>query len=497
MSSPDLNQIQASYTANANHTHRVGDALETAGRFVSAPAAKMISNGLRTFRKLEPGVHGQAMDRMQEVKNRVVYASKTLFYFILCCTGIPLIGAGMRWAATRFFRKTAVWIKPEGPNSNAQKISSAARQALPMKVGVCTFNVGAMASFIADNNGLEQMDTRAAKIAAQITAMKDDDVICLQEGFEGFDEVAKQLKEKNPDLHIVYDVGRSAFSIGSGLVLISKHPVTHFQFWEHPHVGGMEVFASKGVLAATIELPNGKPMIVINTHLNGGAAPAEGFPNGGKSYRSDQLAHVEQRASEYVEAFKQTYPSREPVVVFTGDYNIGPTKPSGKNGAEPAIDGEWFYDEALQEKGASHLATLMSKDDYDRITTQQVDLIDPDALKQETLIDYIDENADPTEILNIPNKFDQTVEKIKDVVTPKRLDQERGVHYSSFNMKLPGAGFDGHPENWVIKAELVDHIFQPNEKVLSGIAKAKFISENLDLAGGVSDHTAHHVNFEI
>lgn len=464
-----LSEYQTSYTLNAEHTSFIGGSLETIGRILTAPGAMFISNGLRLVRKIEPLVHGQKETYNKELLNRIwlLFNTISLLLVNLIFFPIELLGAGMRLTATHFFRKTCVFIQP--------KIKAIAKEVLENKsnsLGLCSFNIAAMPSFIADRNGLERMDTRAKKIAQQIKEMPDE-IICIQEGFENFKDIAKELQRKFPDINILYDVANNhPLRFGSGLVLISKHPITNFQFWEHPNVGGDEVLASKGVLIATIELPNKQHAIIVNTHLNGGAPKSEKFSRGGCDYRSDQLRHVKERTAAYMADFQAQYPGEHPYLFFAGDFNIGPTKPSGEKGLVPAIDDEWIYRAGDRQSGqSSFFNDLMDPEEYDRTTAKYLEMKGGEPLKEKVNM-IAKESLSPKQFIN-------------------------GINYSSFNMEEPGAGFDRAPDRWLLKAEFVDHIFKGNPNTFPGILQTQLDSQVISLENGVSDHTVNHVKYTL
>lgn len=497
--------LQASYTLNREHTYAIGDWLETKGRWLTGPAGQFLSCFICSKRKLEPGKYGQEETLIKEVLSRIGKIVG-LASWTLICSPFELLGVGMRCTATTFFRKSAVWIKPEEQKANT--ISALAKNSLPssassLKVGICSFNIAGMPNFLADRNGVERMDTRAEKIAKQLKEMPDD-IICIQEGFEGFGKIAAMLKEKDPGINIVYDVGRNtSLRLGSGLVLISKHPIKNFQFYQHPHAGGSEKHASKGVLIATIELPNGQPVIIVNTHLSGGADDSVEFPHGGKSYRSDQLNHVKKRTKEYLENFKTCHPGVKPVVLFGGDFNIGPTRPTDpddthkvENGPQvancpivgdvPGVDNEWIYDMGQEKEGKPSILTeLMSKEDYNHTTAKYLRVTKDELLKKN--------------LLDIARNGIQA----RTEAELKRMDESNhvkmGPHFSSWNtspMQEHGMGYDPI-DTWTLKAEFIDHIYQANKDTFPGIGEAKRVDEHLSLENGVSDHTVNHVVFEI
>lgn len=482
---------QHSYTANSAHTHRIGDFLEDTGRWLTAPAGRLIATGICLGRKINPGVGGQADTREKEKQRRVGYFFQTagLLIFNVLWSPILVLGAGMRLAATGLLRKGCVFISPDH-SKQVKKIADVAatvRPQIPRKkneIKICTFNIAGMPNLIADWNGIERMDTRAEKLAEHIAHMKDD-VICIQEGFEKFDVIAKRVKEKNPKIYMLYDVGYKAFKLGSGLALISRYPIKDFEFWNFPKVGGDEKVANKGVLIAQLELPDGQTAIMVNTHLNGGAGAAEGFPGGGRSYRDWQANFLKEKVKNFTDKFIETHPNEKPpLVFFAGDYQIGPTQTHGQ-GTDVQLDPEWFC-----EQGNVPKETVK-----DELSINQPL---PPGLTLPSMYDKLSKPSALSKLMDKQYYNQLTTEHTNQIghrIVGKTF-KDRQDHYSSFQMHDRGVGFDGHYEKWRVKPGLIDHVFQPNYEIFADKIKyASDVEHHIDREEGLSDHTGHHRTF--
>jgi endonuclease/exonuclease/phosphatase family metal-dependent hydrolase len=192
-----------------------------------------------------------------------------------------------------------------------------------------------MPEFIAVRNGLRPTRERIHEAAEELLNT-DDDVLCIQELFQGeaADELASRLKVKYP--YIVYNAGQSSFGLNSGLMIASRYPITHAEYHCHQDRGGADLFAHKGTLAVTVKPHPDQALYIFNSHLNGGAEASPEFPLSGRSYRQSQLNQISRHVDAYIA--EQSPKGVVPTVFLCGDYNIGPLRPAGE-GSEP--DPEW------------------------------------------------------------------------------------------------------------------------------------------------------------
>jgi endonuclease/exonuclease/phosphatase family metal-dependent hydrolase len=95
------------------------------------------------------------------------------------------------------------------------------------------------------------------------------DIVCLQEAFElDFYNQLYAMCAKNR-LNIVHPPLERTLGIGenSGLVTISRHPVTCEKFIRYEEATGLCWFANKGAHYMTVSLGSKKSLRLVNTHL--------------------------------------------------------------------------------------------------------------------------------------------------------------------------------------------------------------------------------------
>lgn len=105
-----------------------------------------------------------------------------------------------------------------------------------------------------------------------LEAEGEPDVICLQEMFDrgAQREMIKALQEKFP--YIIHDVGAKHWPfMGSGLMILSKHPIKEVGFHRFPNALGDESLANKGLAMVRIE-KEGKLFDVATTHTQAGSS---------------------------------------------------------------------------------------------------------------------------------------------------------------------------------------------------------------------------------
>lgn len=466
-------------TVNREHTYRRGDYLEKAGRFLTRPATLFLTTGLQLIRDIKPGIGNQAETYRKELRNRVKYFFQAagLLIFNIAVSPALATGAVLRTIATMRYRKDAVLLQPEKDD-----LTHLADQPLLREINVGTFNIAAMPSFIAVRNNMSQMPERQEQMARTLSGIQKD-VVCLQEAFEGFPEVAQKVRKDFP--YVLYDVGRNTLSkLGSGLGLMSKYPILDFEYWEHAHAVGMETHSRKGALGATIQLPNGEFLILFNIHLHGGGRSSPEYPFGGRSYRTAQLEDFKGNILKYLERFQKNFPGKEPIVLGAGDLNIGPTRPNREG---PFADTEWLSknvplpwdkNNTFPTKNQPSVLTEIMGDYYDTITAKQLEISTEEAAS----------------ILHDPQTKSKTILGIKaKEIAPDDYPQQ----FSSIDK-------DGSKDNSVqkgIKAEFVDHIFAINEELTKQVLKTKRVRQvpiEIDQeAAIVSDHAPAYSTFTV
>lgn len=114
-----------------------------------------------------------------------------------------------------------------------------------------------------------------------------------------------------------WDRGEGAGKLtGSGLVLLSDHPVVGVDMMSFPDFAcaGFDCLANKGVMIAHLRLPDGTMASVVNTHLNANKASGVGRP---------RALHAFARQADLMAGFIARHvPAGRPLVI-AGDMNVG------------------------------------------------------------------------------------------------------------------------------------------------------------------------------
>ena len=471
------------YTENSEHTHWVGTALEKTGRFLTRPVSLFLTNGLRLIRPIQPGVGEQAPTYAKEVGCRVLYGAKAIALLAanLVLSPIELLGSCLRFTATQFFRKDVVWLHPKEEGLPPSDKHHAKSQD---SIKVATFNIGAMPSFAGVFNNCGEMNAERQQAIADLINKMDDDVICIQEAFEGFGPIAQAVKKNFP--YILYDVGRNSQThLGSGLAILSRYPIKKFSYQKHPCAGGIDVFARKGVLAATITLPGNRPFLLFNTHLNAGASSSEKFPDAAHDYRRDQLQSMQEMIKEYVaqhfDFFAADFSTQKPIVLGAGDLNIGPTEKS-KDEALHKLDGEWPDQDRRKFTGKrSEFENIMHDLYYQTVTDRFLDPswreVQHDQAKLKTKVKNV-RNMSQDELAKLATSLNRDVPFIEDESGNKvpKLDVQQLDHVFSIRNDV----FGGNKEKIA--------------KLSAPVLKVQDIRKGRDL---VSDHAPLHVTYKI
>lgn len=325
---------------NKEFSNRFAEGLHAVGRCMTYTCSLTLMDGVRVFvLPLKPGTHEQWSTKAKEIAHRILLVFRMLLLLPLNLS-IGLIGAGLR-ALASLARPKFVYIEP--------RISSILSDGLPKKISFCTYNVAFMPDFISVRNSLPAAQMRLQNIAKTILA-RDDHIICMQEAFhtKAARDLSDKLKKKYP--YIIYNVAPSIFGLNSGLMIASKFPLTNIEFFQHQERGGMDKYANKGMLAATVQVTSKHQLYLFNTHLNGGAENRKEFElgtligtgviksiSGGQFCRKKQL----EQAVNKIELYKNARQHDGKQIVgtwFCGDFNIGPIE---QRLPEVRINPEW------------------------------------------------------------------------------------------------------------------------------------------------------------
>ena len=136
--------------------------------------------------------------------------------------------------------------------------------------------------------------------------LKHYSIILLQ---ECFDETFQSLEGYFPDYHICRGTLKGINIMNSGLVILSKYPITDVQFYLYKQSNPLtfDILSEKGILTAQIEI-NGKKIYVMNTHLQSC-----------DFYRYDRYAVLQlDELNQYLTHLRL----REEKYIVGGDFNI-------------------------------------------------------------------------------------------------------------------------------------------------------------------------------
>ncbi|MCC6143152.1 MAG: endonuclease/exonuclease/phosphatase family protein [Candidatus Hydrogenedentes bacterium] len=161
-------------------------------------------------------------------------------------------------------------------------------------------------------------DTNLARALSEVLRKLDPapDVILLQEiwSVAARDILKESLRETWPHAAHAPEVrlGDIAFQ-PSGLLLLSRHPLSDFRYHRFTQAIGLEFAANKGILGARLDIA-GRPVAIFTTHLEAGNRQDP-------AVRASQLSECSAFMAEYTKADPQTLP------ILAGDFNIRSTEP--------------------------------------------------------------------------------------------------------------------------------------------------------------------------
>ena len=149
--------------------------------------------------------------------------------------------------------------------------------------------------------------SRATRISPLLI---DYDIVILNEAFSH----KAQLLAKTKYPYRVSLKRRSCFDLlGSGLILLSLHPIAKSAMEHFNARGKWDRLASKGIIFCRIRLPNGEEIDVYGTHMQAG------YSNGEQHARDEQARQL----AEFILRHSGEEGRR---VVVAGDMNMGPSK---------------------------------------------------------------------------------------------------------------------------------------------------------------------------
>lgn len=198
---------------------------------------------------------------------------------------------------------------------------------------------------------------RAEQIGRAIQALETD-LVCLQEVFaeENVEQIHDVLRDSHP--HAARHANGAALRLSHGLVILSRFPLSNSSFTEYgATLPGERVFVRRGVLAATLTLPSGRLLRVIDTHTTAGTITATPRSKATNRVRGAQLAEMTSLAR------RAALPT-----LAAGDLNTGPES-SPENYLDLLADGwsDAFLDAAIRD--SLHTATWDPKNALNPVPT--------------------------------------------------------------------------------------------------------------------------------
>lgn len=262
-----------------------------------------------------------------------------IFGFIFALIGLPLaiLGQGLKVSVsaagkelyTHYHYESAAHTEPLLNDDHTADIS---------QLKVYSMNLAAMHSLARWHNGTRPVQPRMEEMVQHILNKKSDqapDVICFQEVFteKATDILVKGLRERYP--YIIHNVGKNIIGVNSGLMLLSKYPITDISFSPFTIRHGQNALSQKGVLNAVIKLPADKNIVVTNTHLEAGGKLSREYVVFGRGF--DTSAVKELQMTEALKAANEIAPTKQPLLsIFAGDLNA-PLKADSINNVQQCL----------------------------------------------------------------------------------------------------------------------------------------------------------------
>ena len=223
----------------------------------------------------------KAMGRFPMAIEWLVRPFRFVFGLTFAIIGIPLalIGQVIKVSVSAASKKKFAYYHYEksGPTKPYSESEMEKKE-----VRVATWNLAAMHSMARRFNGTRPVEPRMEEAVEKILALAKEgklpDVICCQEVFTetAVKILVEGLREHYP--HIIHNVGKNNIGTNSGLMMFSRYPIDDIEFQPFKHRYYDNAMSQKGVLCATVTLPNNIKTVVTNVHLEAGSGFLKGFP---------------------------------------------------------------------------------------------------------------------------------------------------------------------------------------------------------------------------
>ena len=174
-------------------------------------------------------------------------------------------------------------------------------------------------------------DTWRYQAAMEKIEELDPDVVVLSEVFT----VKGKRHFKSSQFPYQVDGPRSGGRfVGSGLRILSKHPILQYATLKYKACKGSDCFSRKGAALVTLSLPGDQKMNLVATHLDAT----------GRSARLSQLKQLR--------TFSEWYENRNAPTIFAGDMNFSPNTPEYEfTVSQLGLNDSWIETHSTGEPG--------------------------------------------------------------------------------------------------------------------------------------------------
>lgn len=327
-------------------TYRIGHPIAVVGEVFTYPSQLCLKELVKIIKPLTKVSSNSCTRKAIEIAQKVLRSFFLLLSLPYHLT-VGLTGFGLCILAC-FFRKKITLISEARSQNNLKESKN---------LTVSTFNTALLPDFI---NALKpvgphihpidgSLERRVGAIADAIL-IRDDDIVCLQEVFDPRAErlLIRHLSKKYP--HIAYHVGPKAILLNSGLMILSKKPISEARFRPFSIIKGVDRWAGKGVMAVSVELGQNRQLTILNTHLNSDTGTF-GWISNIVAIRNAQLKDIKKLEEEFT--IKSN--GKEVQQIICGDFN----KRSVKIDGYQVVSGE--FDHILVSERGSHCTDIQDK----------------------------------------------------------------------------------------------------------------------------------------
>lgn len=307
----------------------IGYPIAIVGEVLTYPSQLALNELAEVIKPLTNESSGKWTKKAIEIGKKILMSFALLLSLPYHLT-VGLTGYGLG-ILTSFARKKITLISE---NTNQHKVEE------PKVLKVCTFNTALLPDFI---NTFKPVGTRIRPIDGSLeervqgiaTAIlkRNDDIVCLQEVFDprAGRLLINHLSKNYP--HIASHVGPKALLFNSGLMILSKKPISKARFRPFSISKGADSWAGKGVMGVSIELGQNRRLTVLNTHLNSHVG-IFGWLDDVEEIQSAQMEDVDKLAKKFTKKSNGSETQR----IVCGDFNKGHVAVAGYQVVSDTID---------------------------------------------------------------------------------------------------------------------------------------------------------------